>query len=43
MPSDNIAELAEKKAATNFVAAMMRLPAMAVKIANLDSVIMDTR
>src|SRR5450759_2301522 len=40
MPSESIAELPEKKAATNLVAAMARLPAIAAKIAVLDSVLM---
>jgi hypothetical protein len=37
MPSESIAELPVKAAATNFVAAMARLPAIAAKIAVLDS------
>src|SRR6266568_4747374 len=37
MPSESIAELPVKKAAINLVAAMATLPAMAAKIAVLDS------
>lgn len=40
MPSESIAELPVKKAAINLVAAMAMLPAMAAKIAVLDSVAM---
>ena len=40
MPSESIAELPVKKAAINLVAAMARLPAIAAKIAVLDSVLM---
>src|SRR6266550_5455680 len=43
MPSESIAELPVKKAATNLVAAMARLPAIAAKIAVLDSVCMLVR
>src|SRR6185436_2462665 len=40
MPSESIAELPEKKAAMSFVAAIARLPAIAAKIATLDSSVM---
>src|SRR5438105_590207 len=37
MPSESIAELPEKKAATNFVTAMATLPMIAATMANLDA------
>src|SRR5258708_21725743 len=43
MPSESMAELPVKKAATNLVAAMARLPAIAAKIAVLDSLSMKVR
>src|SRR5258708_35513706 len=43
MPSESMAELPVKKAATNLVAAMARLPAIAAKIAVLDSLPMEVR
>src|SRR5258708_22826042 len=43
MPSERIGELQVKKAATNLVVAMARLPAIAAKIAVLDSLPMKVR